>query len=219
MATSYDDFLSRVLSEVPGCPEVAAVQAIKDSVIDFCEKSLIHQVDHDAVSVIAKVPDYDLETPVTGTRIIRVMKAWYLGNELSPVAPDYIRDPSLYNQRIGGDYETKYSSPQNYTHKDTATVSFYPVPDKTVANAITMRVALAPLRSSTTCEDFLFEQHVEDISAGAVARLQASPGKTYTNPQFAAMNQKRYMAGVNDARMRSNRGFTRANMQVKLRRV
>lgn len=216
---SYDDFLSRLLSEVPGCPEPAALQSIKDTTIDFCEKTLIHQADHDPVAAIARIADYDLETPVTGTRVIRVMKAWYLGNELSPVAPDYIRDPSLYNQRIGGDFETKYSSPQNFTQKDTATFSLYPVPDKTVTNAITMRVALAPLRSSETCADFLYEQWVEDICAGAAARLQASPNKAYTNPQFAVSNQRRYTAGVNDARMRSNRGFTRANMQVKLRRI
>jgi hypothetical protein len=217
--TSYDDFLSRLLSEVPGCPEIAAIQALKDTTIDFCEKSLIHQVDHDPISVVAKIPDYDIESPVTQTRIMRIMRAWYLGNELDPISPDYVNDPSIYNQHIGGDYEVRYSQPQGYIQKDTATISLYPIPDKTVTNAITMRVALVPLRSSTSCADFLFEQHVEDISAGAAARLQSSPGKTYTNMQVAAVNQKRYISGVNDARMRSNRGFTRANMQVKLRRI
>lgn len=214
----YDNFLGRLLNDVPGVPELGALQAIRDACIDFCEKTLIHQADHDPVSVIAKLADYDLETPAEQTKVIRILKAWYKGDSLDPVAPDYVTDPALYNQNIGG-YTTRYSTPKVITQKDTTTFSLYPPPDLTVASAITMRVALAPLRDSDSCADFLYENWVDDICAGAAARLQASPNKGYSNPQFAASNQKRYMAGVNDARMRSNRGLTRANMQVKLRRI
>ena len=216
MATSYENFFSWVLPEVAGCPEITAIQSIRDSVIQFCELTLIHQVDHDPISVIARNSDYDLETPVTGTRIVKVMKAFYKGSELTAAAPDSVRDPAVYNRSIGG-YTPSYQTPVAFFQKDTATISLVPIPDQTVANAITMRVALVPTRSSTTCEDFIFEQWVEPIAAGAVARLQISSGKPYSNTQAAGANQARFLAGVNLARSRAVRGFNRSSLRVQLR--
>lgn len=218
MAKAYEEFFPWVLPEVPGCPEIAAIQAIRDATINFCEMSLAHQVDHDPVGVVAQVADYDLEAPVTGTRVIKVMRAWYKGQELQPGAPDQVRDPSLYNQSIGG-YVTTYSTPKAFTQKDADTFSLLPIPDQTLASAITMRVALAPLRTSTGCEDFLYEQWVEPIASGAVAKLQLSAGKPYSNPAAAAINQARFMQGVNAARQKANRGYTRASLSVQLRRI
>lgn len=215
---SYDDFLSRVLPEVTGCSELLATQAIKDTVIEFAERTLIHQVDHDPVSAVAKVPDYDLETPVTGTRIIKIMKLWYSGAELDPSAPDEIRDPTVYNQRVGN-YQTQYATPRTYLQKDTNTFSLFPIPEKSLVNAVTLRIALAPLRSSTTCDDLFYEQWVEPIAAGAVARLQMTPGKAYSNPKFAPINTSKYMVGVNEARQKASRGYTRANLRVQMRRI
>lgn len=216
--TDYDAFLSWVLPDVSGCPEISAVQAIRDATIEFCEKSLIHQVDHDPVSVVAKVPDYDLESPATATRIVKVMKAWYKGEELIPAAPDQIRDPAIYNQRIGG-YETSYSAPKYFLQKDSASISLLPIPDQTLANAVTMRVALVPLRTSTQCADFLLEQWAEEIAAGAIARLQDSANRAYSNPQLAAAKNVRFMVGINAARQKAVRGYNRSSLSVQLRKI
>lgn len=216
MAKSYEDFFSWVLPDVAGCPEITAIQSIRDSVIQFCELSLIHQADHDPISVVAKIADYDLETPITNTRIVKVMKAFYKGKELSPASPDEVTDPAVYNSAIGG-YTPTYQPPTAFFQKDTASITLLPIPDQSLANAITMRVALVPSRSSTACEDFIFEQWVEPIAAGAVARLQLSSGKTYSNPQAASANQARFMAGVNIARSRAVRGFNRSSLSVQMR--
>lgn len=215
---SYDDFLSRVLPEVTGCPELLATQAIKDTVIEFAERTLIHQVDHDPVSAVARIPDYDLETPVTGTRIIKIMKLWYSGTPLEAAAPDEITDPTVYNQRVGN-YQTQYATPRTYLQKDSETFSLFPIPEQSLVNAVTMRVALAPLRSSTTCADIFYEHWVEPIAAGAVARLQMSPGKAYSEPRLAQAFMSRYMVGINEARQKASRGYTRANLRVQMRRI
>lgn len=218
MAKSYEEFFPYVLPEVAGCPEITAIQAIRDSVINFCEQSLIHQTDHDPVSVVARIADYDLDSPVNNHRITKVMKAWYKGVELLPAAPDQVRDPSVYNQRIGG-YQTDYSTPKYFIQKDSSTFSLLPIPDQSLSSAITMRVALVPLRTSTTCEDFLFEQWVEPIAAGAVSKLQLSAGKPYSNPAAAAIHQATFIRGLNAARQKANRGYTRSNLSVQLRRI
>lgn len=218
MAKSYEEFFPYVLPDVAGCPEITAIQAIRDSAINFCEQSLIHQVDLDPVSVVAKLADYDIDTPVSGHRVTKIMKAWYKGTELLPAAPDQVRDPSVYNQHIGG-YETQYSTPKYFIQKGWDSFSLLPIPDQSLASAITMRVALVPLRTSTSCEDFLLEQWVEPIAASAVAKLQLSAGKPYSNPAAAAINQATYIRGLNAARQKANRGYTRSNLSVQLRRI
>jgi hypothetical protein len=218
MATAYDDFLSRVLPEVPGCPELAAIQALQDTTIEFCERSLIHQVDHDPISVVAKIADYDLESPVSKTRVTKVMKAFFKGNELIPAAPDQVRDPTIYNQRIGGT-QTNHSDPRFFIQKDSASISLMPIPAESLASALTLRVALVPLRSATTCEDFLFEQWAEVIASGAVARLLVDSNRPYSNPRVAGIHQARFVSGINDAKQKANRGYNRSNLSVQMRRI
>lgn len=216
--TSYDDFLSRVLPEVPGCPELVAIQAIRDTAIQFCKESLIHQVNHDPIGTVAKKADYDLESPVEQTRVYKIMSLWFGGNKLTPASPDMVVDPTVYAQNIGGK-TTTYSTPQFYTQKDDVTVTLTPIPDQTVARSITMRVALVPTRDSSSCEDFLYEDWVEPIAFGAVARLMQVPGKAYTNPQASTLYQGRFIVGLNAARQQASRGRVRGDLRVKMRRI
>jgi hypothetical protein len=82
-----------------------------------------------------------------------------------------------------------------------------------------MRVALKPTRTSTSIEDFIFEDYAETVYAGARFRLLVVPAKPYTNPELALAFQNQYIGGMNQARQRSSRGFVRSNTSVQLRRI
>lgn len=213
---TYDVLFPEVLPEVPGCPPELAIQAIRNTVIEFCQKSLIHQVTLDPLTLIAGNTDYDLDPPSSGTQVAKVMKVWYQGTELQPVAPDDVANPELYQRTIGGYTATK-SPPKVYTQKDFGTISFLPIPDQRYQNAITIRVALAPTRDSTSFEDFLFNTWGEFLACGAKARLMMNPGKPYTNAESAGLNQMRYMTALNDARQRATRGNVRSDLMVRMR--
>jgi hypothetical protein len=213
---TYEDFLVDVLPHVPGCPADLAVREIRNTIVEFCEKSLIHQVTLDPLTIRANVRDYDLDAP-SGHRVHKIMKAWFKGQVLEPVAPDEINVPDAYNPRIPG-YSPGKSDPVAYTQAGFSTVSFLPIADQTHQAAITMRVALAPLRNSTQCDDFLFEQWGEYLACGAKARLMLTPGKPYTNAEAAAVNQGRFFTALNDARQRAIRGNVRSDLRVQLRK-
>ena len=213
---TYDALFPDVLPEVPGCPSDVALRAIRHTVIEFCEKSLINQVTQDPITLRANLADYDLDAP-TGFRVQKVMRAWFGGQELEPVAPDDIVGPDIYNPKIGN-YTASTAPPKAYTQKDFSSVSFLPIPNQTYPNSITMRVALVPLRDSTQFDDFLYEQWGEYIACGAKARLMLNPGKPYSNPDSAAVNQARYTTALNDARQRAIRGNVRSDLSVKLRK-
>lgn len=214
---NYDVFYPEVLPEVPGCPPALALQAIRNTVIEFCEKSLIHQVTQDPLTLLANISDYDLDAPSKQQRVQKIMRVWFKGVEIGPVAPDDVMTPEVYAANIPG-YTPVKGPAQGYTQKDFGTVSFLPIPDQRYVNAITMRVALVPTRDSTSFEDFLFEQWGEFIACGAKARLMLNPGKPYTNIEAATVNQGRYMTALNDARQRAIRGNVRSDLMVRMRK-
>lgn len=214
---SYEDFLSRVLIEVPGCPEITAIQAIRDSCIEFCEKSLILARDHEPVTLKANVVDYDLEPP-SGYLVTKVMQAWVDNNKLEPMSHDVVREAAVYN-RLFSAYQAAPSTPVRYLQKDERTISVWPMPEKNYVNGLTMRVALKPTRSSSDVEDVLFEDYAEPVASGAAARLMSSVGKAYSSAQGAVFHKALFTQGLNVARQRSSHGHVRSNLAVRMRRV
>lgn len=214
---AYEDFFPYVLPEVAGAAEMVVEQAIRNSVIEFCEKSLILQRDHDPITVLQGIVDYDLEPP-TGYLVVKVMKAWLENQPLDPLAPDFVREASVYN-RLFSSYDAAPSTPRAYLQKDPRTISIWQVPDKKYSNGLTLRVALKPTRASTTVEDEIFEDYAETIASGALSRLMLSPGKPYTSPDLAAFHKAQFERGVNVARTRAIHGQVRSNLSVKLRRI
>lgn len=213
---SYDDFLPYVLSDVPGCAEIVAIQAVRNTVIDFCEKSCVVQVDLDPVTLLAGEATYDLEPP-QNRRVTKVMKLFYRNRELPPMALDAIPSATFFNpEALDADGR---SEPQAWSQKDTDTFTVLPIPKSREIDAITIRAALKPTRNSTACDDVLFEDYAEYIGAGAKARLMIVPNKAYTNPKLVATQNEFYMQGVNVARQRATRGHTRASLRVKMVRI
>lgn len=215
---AYDDFLPYVLPDTPGCPEVTAIQAIRSSAIDFCERSLILQRDHDPVTVVKGIIDYDFDPPLANTLVTKLMRAWFERDEVEIVAPDMVGDVTVYNA-LFANANPMTGKTMQIIQKDERTFSVLPKPDKTYQNALTMRVALKPTRASTTCEDVLFEDYAEFIAHGAKARLCMTPGKSYTNPDVAALGNVMFTQGVNRALQRAVRGHTRAALAVRFRPI
>jgi hypothetical protein len=214
---SYDAFLPRVLIDAYGCPEIVATQAIRDAVIEFCSRSNFIQRDHDPITVVTGISDYDLEPPA-GQLVVKILKCWFKMTELSPIAPDFVNSPAFYNSSIP-DNAPSISTPLSFTQKDERTFSIYPSSKDTVANGLTLRISLKPTRSSTTCEDSIFEDYAETIAHGALARLLVSPGKAYMNVAAAGMHGAAFNTGINDARQRASRGHVRSGMQVRMRKI
>jgi hypothetical protein len=216
VSTAHTAFLDYVLPHVPGCTNEMALLEIKNTIIDFCEKSLILQVDHDPLTAISGTMDYDFEPP-RDYLVTKIMKLWYKGQELDAESPDEINTPSIYNQSSG--HTVNRGDPRFYIQKDARSFTVYPVPSETTRLSLTMRVALKPTRSAQTIDDLIFEEYAEIIGHGAITRLALSPGKPYTNPQLATARFGLYAAGLNVARDRAQKGYVRQSKHVKMRRI
>ena len=211
---ALDEFLPYVIPDCPGISDAGAIDAIMSAAIEFCEKSLVLQADHDPISVKTGVIDYDLTAPADHL-IAKVLKAWYLHRLLPPTAPDDIDDPTVYNVALG----SSGNAPLQFFQKTARSISLWPVPQSDEDKAVTLRVALKPKRAATSVDDVLYEDWVDVIAAGAKSALQMTPGKAYGNPIAAKYNDNLFTAGVNRAMTRANKGNTRANLSVRMRRL
>lgn len=214
---AYEDFFPYILPEVPGANELIVTQAIRNSCIEFCEKSLALVVDHDPITIIQNLVDYDLDPP-KGYVVVKVQQAWLENNKLNAVAPDFVRDASTYN-RLFSSYESQASTPQYYLQKEPRSISVWPLPDKKYANGLTLRVAIKPTRASSEIDDVVFEDYAETIAHGALYRLMMSTGKPYSNAQMAAVEKGLFDVGVNVARSRALHGNVRGSLAVQMRRI
>lgn len=220
----YRDFLDYVIPWVPGCPVELALQEVRNSMIELCEKSLIIQRDHPPVTVINNVTDYDFEPP-EGYLVTKIMKMWWEGVEMRPENLDHnrLRGYAYNNEVVTHNPKTTTPRPMCYSQKDEYGFFIWPIPKETKVDAITIRVALKPKRicpdDCDPVDDMIFEDYVETIAAGAKRRLMLVPKKPYSDPNQAAAEQQLFMAGMNVARQRANHGYVRSNMRVSIPRI
>lgn len=203
-------FYPYVTVDVPGAAIPSVEVAVRDTCIDFCERTLVLQVDHDPITVIAGEPTYDFAPP-DGYVVDKVMQMWLAGERVPPTTADYI-DDSGYVER-GSTYR---ASPYTFLQKDARTFSLAPTPQETVRNGVVMRVAIKPTRDATEVEDILFDDYAEVIGWGAKYRLLLSPGKEYSNPQHASVFKGLYDHAMSRTRVRVTKNHTRAQMTVRL---
>ncbi|MCK4826181.1 hypothetical protein KA005_61125, partial [bacterium] len=57
---NFEDYLQEVLIEINGCPSKVATNAIRNAVIEFCQKARVWRETLDPINVKANTAVYDL---------------------------------------------------------------------------------------------------------------------------------------------------------------
>ncbi len=205
-STDYSEFFPYVLPSVPGCSSPMATDAIRTAAIDFCERSRAW-TDNLTMSALANTGAYPF-VPPAGSAVAEILQAWFNGLPIDPKTPDELRQ--LYtNWRTESGNE-----PEFYTQEDTVSVTLVPMPEAALADAIKLRVALAPAADSTGVDTRIFNKYRTDIAAGALAILLKIPGEKFYNPNLAQERQATFNAAIADANYKAAKGFVRARRRV-----
>jgi hypothetical protein len=181
--------------------------AIKRAVIEFCRESWVWKFLPDPQSVVAGEAFYDLE-PDTGTDVAAVIGAAYNGVPLINKTLDWL-DGELPNWR------TTSATPKYFTQVDTEQIVLAALPDANITNGLTMTLALQPAQATTSFPGWIWSQHVEEITAGAVARLMLMPGKPWTDLATGADRRRVFDNAIANARASAVRALSRADIRVK----
>ena len=209
MTVSVDSFLPLVTSECPGITNPRAKRAVIQACRDFCTRTYIWKEDHDDITAVEDVPDYDLEPP-TDAEVVDILCMYHNEFEVTPKTIEQLNYENPNWRTFDGSQARHFvmNSPTNF--------SLYPYPDETVADAITnIRVALRPTISATTVGDVLYNDYYEAIANGALAILLSLPKKPWTNRTRAAECQSEFEHQVSRAKVRAKKEFSRADIDAR----
>ena len=214
MATvSFDAWLPEVLPLVPECPDTIAINAIRNSCIDFCLQTNWWQGDYGTTAITTAILPYAFVLD-TGVAMAQVMVATLSSNG----RPLVITDIDTLDSRVIN-WRAETGEPRAIFQPTPGVVDFYPRPAGTDSYNIFMRIAYAPLRSATTVDDTVYEAWQEEIAAGALSRLMMIPNKVWTNADGATQYGNMFKAAKVQGAIETSKSYGRGSQQIQMRRI
>lgn len=196
----FEDFLPETQIELPGCPELLIINALRDTARDFCRASRIWQEWLDADTVIANVPDMELELSDQFEKVA-ITRAEFNGYPIDVIPESIIDRVSNWKAATGTQVNAVIElAGKNYR--------VYPNLSENAPAALAFRVALMPSKIADEVGDIVFNEYAEVIGAGAKAKLQMMPNKEWSAPQHAAINNTEYKRGRQRARNKAYKQYS-----------
>lgn len=197
----FDTLLPRINTRAPQAPEPAAIDAIREAVIDLCEKGRVWPFDVDVPLTTAEAEDIPVPA---GAALVEIKTVRYDGRRLQP--------------RVVYDLEDRFSAvntpgaPAYYAQKLEGTLIVKPPAPGAV---VKVSGFLKPDLGATEAPDFVLREHRELIADGALARLLLIPGQAWSNPQLGAYHEGRWQQQLDHILARFLQGQQRAPLRTR----
>lgn len=218
MATLFSSFLSGILIDVPGCPDLLVEREVRNAAIEFCRRSFAWRQQLDPIAVTANVGTYSLESPMMEARVVKIYSAILTTLSADPA----IAAPSVkkLHSKTVQDLDSACpgwrlsQSPSASSHiaettfftqesADTILLAGMPVVDGTLQ----ILGALVPLRTASGMDSWVSEQYYEAICHGAKARLMAIPHKPWSEPNLSVWHTGEFDKAISGANVEASTAF------------
>lgn len=171
----YTDVLGPLLARAEGCPRALAVDALRDTCIEFCKESRWLTTGSQVVLDGTQVPSFDLNVQVLDICEAKV------GDD--PVFVTYLNNPDAEPDALaeGGeyDYALRFADPNNPVLTPATGVD---APSVAAPVTVDMVLCIAPGPESTEIPVDLWRRFSEGLKSGAIARLLTEPNKPWSGP-------------------------------------
>lgn len=175
-------------------------RAIRQSAISFCSQSLAVQEMIEDIDVTEENSDITV-APTAGLVILEIVEAWY--NKV-PLILTSERELAIDRPK----WRTTYGIPTRIFLSGLNQISLATAPNKTIADAVKIKVAVSPTRLAVSLPEELGESYWETIRLGAESLLMGMQDEPWASPN-AGRKELRFMAGISAARARVSRGSIR----------
>lgn len=195
MTVAWDSYLPEVLPEVPECPDQVAINAIRSSAIDLCQKARVWRASFGPLSLSISTSSYALGVP-SNTELVTVIQASILSNgswsDISGPYSEEHMDMEIDHWRDN----TTDSLPYRYLNDGLSNIRVYPTPTANYASVLKGIMALRPTRSATGGDDILYNDWLDVIASGAKAKLMSNLTAPWRNADGVALHHGKFRAGV-----------------------
>jgi hypothetical protein len=194
--TDVNDFLPEILQYCNGCPSIMVRKHIVDTIINFCERTL----------VLKKVPSTFCFEEDVHTYTLKFDSDRYV-----VLAADDIKvgdgDPLIRTTETELDGESlnwrSADSPEPrrfFLTNDINQIRIIPVPNVDIDDDTTMYCVVRPRRNQTEFDEFIFEKWMPAIKAGALSEILLIKAGSWYAPQQAQKWERKYSRLVRQAR-------------------
>lgn len=208
MATvKLERFLDDVMPDVPGCDLPIALHAIRNSAIEFCERTGVIKTELDTQTVKAGERIVDIDSPSSLVQIVKVQSARMNGTPITPATEDQLDawDPA---------WRTKTGTVYHYTQQTPYQLLLAYTPNADMALDLTVSTSPRPVANAV--DQLLYDKFREAIGYGARYRLKALRNKPWSDAEGAIYYQNRFNFEIGAAQMSAAKGFNRAALRVSV---
>lgn len=204
MAT-WATFYPYLASHVPGCPDPVMDRALSQSAAEFFRRTRAWIEWLPGVTTAAGVREYALPLAgyTTGAEVVRIEQATI--NAL-PLPILSFRDASTN----WANYEQPNEGILSFDRENFTTATAYGA-----GQLIEIQASLMPSDLATGIPDRLFPPYVDDIVAGARARLMLIPGTDFASPQLAIDARNAFERAIDNKTVDAFRGHTGIAKRVR----
>lgn len=193
----YDACLTRILSRAPGCPDEVAIDALRDTVIEWCRGTYMLTAEQSVASVGAALTP----VPGAGLEVVDVSSITVAGEPV-PILPLNSKEVALADAdhlvcTFGG---------------WPGALTIRPTPAANVSASVV--VVTCPTADSEVMPDIVWSRHREALISGAVARVLADDGVPWAKPALAGAMRIRF-----DAELSKHAGLYGRNRFTTARRL
>ena len=206
----WSEWTSDVAIDVPGCPSPTIEQAVKQTAIDFLERTHWLQRTAAPIDITGGAGSRAFASPViaTGETVLAILKAWHFDNEIDVYGPSDVEDE-------WPDWKTRTGDPECIVMERKDGYYVVPAPVATQSAALRLKVAVGLLDTATGVDDAVRVFWRDAIGSGAKARLMFMAGKPWSSPDYAGTHQAVYMAGVHGATISAIRTPARRPLKTR----
>jgi len=201
--TNFEDFLPYIQMEAPGCPRDVVEEFVRKFVIRLCEKALVLRKTASEINITANERTYGLNFTENLFRPTAIVSADYeSGTHMTPQ-----NEAMLDSQSPNWRTQTTSTRPLYYWLTIDNKFAVQQMPTQDIDDdPITVECWVAPVRTATKVDTFVFNNYAETVAYGALSELQLMPGQSWNDPILAQLNGRKWRQGLRNARSESLRG-------------
>lgn len=216
MTTAISAFLPGILPDVTGCPPFVINAAVVDAIIQLCkDATLFKKAFEHSVDASADVDTGDNDS-------ITINLADYVTEDLRPW--DVLKfeidgepyDTSLLELENNVDDITIYQLAKTkfFNFPDIESIKFFPM-DTVLDVLIFLELSWLPLKTMTTVDDTIYNNHLESVQSYARWLLMKQPKKTWTDLPLAEYHLSQYSRTMEAEKIQKLMGRTFGTLQPK----
>lgn len=211
----YERYLPDILAEVDDCPEIVAVEKVRDALMELCRRSTIWRTEMLPFAISATVADYELIFD-DGQQLAQVNYVTLVDSNDEEIHPRETTEDEQDAKSVKG-WRLRTGSPRAFYMKDPEVLRLVPIPEE--AYTAYVGVILQPTPDSYEAPDWLYNQYHEIVAKGARAKLLNMRGRPWYDPNKAALEMQDFYDEVRNVQNAATRSHTRTQKRVAMRPI